>query len=130
MGGWGIARALRARLHVREVGGEAGGGEELDEADAGVEALLLLLESSMELWRTQRGLLGPLHPECAVTMHDIGHALGALLARAPRALFARHAGVWDSPHTAGHAERRALELHAQIAALYDTRSLGGADPIR
>ena len=42
-----------------------------------------------------------------------------LIDLAPRLLFASFAGLWDSPHRASHAERRALELHRAIAALYD-----------
>ena len=37
-------------------------------ADA-ADATLLLLQCALELWYTQRLLLGPLHPECAQVRH-------------------------------------------------------------
>lgn len=78
---------------------------------------LLLLECSTELWRTQRLLLGPLHPEGAETLHDIASSLGALLALAPRRLFERFPR-WGNAMLASRAEQRALSLHRQIAELY------------
>ena len=63
-------------------------------------------------------LLGPCHPECAVTLHDVGTALGGLLARASQRLFARFPGTWDTPERASLGEQRALELHRAVAALY------------
>ena len=126
---------LRRRLQTdRAAGGAAGasaGAASAVEADkeeeaAVVAALLLLLESAVELWTTQRELLGPLHPEGARTLHDVGSCLGALLARAPRALFSCWPGVWDSAGSASHGERRALELHRAIAALYENAPAPGA----
>ena len=87
------------------------------DATALPDATLLLLESAMELWSTQRTLLGPLHPECAQTLHDVASALGSLLCHAPQALF-RAFPCWSTPALASHGERRARELHEQIAALY------------
>ena len=98
---------------------------QLEESGAPPSApsLLALLESALELWRTQRALLGPLHPNCAGSWHEVGASIGGLLARAPRALFARYPGVWDTPAAASHAQRHALELHRGIAALYSNEGL-------
>ena len=112
-------RALCEGLRRRVQAGEAAAAAD----DEGAAALLLLLEAALELWTTQRALLGPLHPECAQTLHDVGGALGALLARGARHLFAAHPAVWGTPAAAARGEQRAMELHAQIAALYDTGAL-------
>ena len=81
------------------------------------EATSLLLECALELWYTQRLLLGPLHPECAQTLHAIGSAMQALLASAPQRLF-QDFPQWATPALASKAEQRALQLHLAIAALY------------
>ena len=108
-----VLSALRGRLRAGGEGGGGGGGEAAD-----TDALLLLLESALELWISQRDLLGACHPECAATLHDVGSALGALLACASQRLFARFPGLWDTPERASRGEQRALELHRAIAALY------------
>ena len=110
-----LVRAFRQRLEEQPAEGQP------DE----VRLLLGLLHHGLELWHTQRALLGPLHPNCAESLHDVGTAIGALLTNAPQALYAQFGGScgWDTPALASHAERRALELHTQIAALYDLSQL-------
>jgi hypothetical protein len=83
----------------------------------GVEALCVLLTQAMELWACQRALLGPAHPECALTLFDVAQCLARLLGTAPATLFARFPR-WGTAALASHAERRAATLHAAIAALY------------
>lgn len=119
----GVARArrvLRDGLRKRVESDAA------DDEEAAVGALLLLLTTAHALWVTQRALLGPLHPDGAQSLHDIGSALGALLARSPRRLFAACPGLWDSPEAVSRGERAALELHAKLAALYDKAVWQGA----
>jgi len=93
-------------------------GQDKDTADA----MVLLLECAVELWYTQRLLLGPLHPECAQTLFDIGVTIQRLLATAPQ-LFFRLFPHWGSPLLAAKAEQRALQLHAHIVALYTALSV-------
>jgi hypothetical protein len=83
----------------------------------GVEALCVLLTQATELWACQRALLGPVHPECALTLFDVAQCLARLLGTAPATLFARFPR-WGTAALASHAERRAATLHAAIAALY------------
>lgn len=85
--------------------------------------LLAVLEHSLELWMTQRAVLGPIHPDCAETMHDIATSLEALLASAPRALAERFAHCWSTPALASLAHDRAKQLRDSIAALYDLTEL-------
>ena len=92
-------------------------GEEIGAEGELTSAWLLLLEHALALWATQRDLLGPLHPEGALTLHDIACAIRALLARDARALYAAHP-QWSSADAASRAEQRAEELHRAIAALY------------
>ena len=99
---------LHRRLHDERV--EIGKGE--------AELLILLLEHALELWRAQRALLGPLHPEVATTLHDISSTISTLLGLAPAALY-RAFPQWGSAALASHAEARASSLHRDIAALYD-----------
>ena len=90
----------------------------------------LLLEHSLELWTIQRAMLGPLHPDCAETMHDIATSLETLLACAPRALTDRFAHLWSSPGLASHAHGRAKQLRDAIAALYDLSDVeSGMSPL-
>ena len=92
-------------------------------------ALVALLDHSMALWRTQRELLGVVHPECAVTLHDIGTALETLLARHATALCTTAVAArygWHNVGLASRAAARALELHHAIAALYDERAIESA----
>ena len=78
----------------------------------------LALECAVELWATQRALLGPLHPDGAETLRHVGALLQHLLASAPQLLFERFPD-WGTAAAAAHAERRAMQLHAGIARLYD-----------
>jgi hypothetical protein len=104
---------LRRRL-------ESGHGARDGHPGATTEQLLVaLLRNALELWYTQRALLGALHPECATTLHDIGTSIGQLLVHAPRTLCEYLPESWGTPALASHGERRALELHEQIAALYN-----------
>ena len=112
-------RQLAAALRLKLGGSAAGGGGGETGRPAGADAAtLLLLECSVELWSTQRLLLGDAHPECAQTLHDIGTALQAMLTHAPQLLF-RNRTEWGTAARAAHAERTALRLHARIAALYE-----------
>lgn len=104
-----IATALRRRLQAEAT---SGGG-----SDSTAAATALLLECSCELWQTQRLLLGPLHPECAQTLHDCAGAIRALLGCAPQLLFQQHP-EWGSAALAAHAARSAERLHTAVAALY------------
>ena len=116
-----LITALRKRLQASAEGDGSAGGAAGQEATTA--ALLVLLENALELWTTQRALLGPIHPEVAQTMHDIGTSISALLSTAPKALTERFAALWPTPALASHAHRRALELYEAIAALYDLRCL-------
>ena len=78
----------------------------------------LALECAVELWATQRALLGPLHPDGAETLRHVGALLQHLLASAPQLLFERFPD-WGTAAAAAHAERRAMQLHEGIARLYD-----------
>ena len=121
-----LIAALRKRLQAAAEGrgdDSAGGGAS---EEVTTEALLVLLGSALELWTTQRALLGPFHPEVAQTMHDIGTSISALLSTAPKALTERFAAFWPTPALASHAHRRALELHEAIAALYDLRCISSS----
>lgn len=93
------------------------------------EANLLLLDCSLELWRTQRRLLGPLHPECAQTLHVLACTIAAALAASPAALYAAHP-EWGSAASAGHAERRARELHVAVARLFEAGARDGIEAWR
>ena len=104
-----VATALRRRLQAEATGGGSG--------DSAAAATALLLECSCELWQTQRLLLGPLHPECAQTLHDCAGAIRALLGCAPQLLFQQHP-EWGSAALAAHAARSAERLHTAVAALY------------
>jgi uncharacterized membrane protein YgcG len=124
-----LLSGLRRWLHAGDAHAEASrsstaGGE------GSAEALLAVLDHSLELWTTQRAVLGPLHPDCAETMHDIATSLDTLLASAPRALTDRFAHVWSSPALASHAHGRAKQLRDTIAALYDLTDLeSGQSPL-
>jgi len=113
------ADALRSRLSS---GGGAGGscGTAAGEEDGRGAALLELLRCSLELWHTQSRLLGPFHPECAISLHDVGASLGRLLASsaADRAALGRAFPSWAEPRLASLAEGHGLALHAAISALY------------
>ena len=89
--------------------------------DAALETALLLalLENALELWQTQRELLGPLHPECATTLNHIGTALAQAITRAPQELCSRFGEAWGTPRLASLAEHHAMQLSNQIARLYD-----------
>ena len=97
-----LAAALRLKLGGTAAGG---GGGEIGRPAGADAATLLLLECSVELWSTQRLLLGDAHPECAQTLHDIGTALQAMLTHAPQLLF-RNRPEWG---TAARAVRSGLE---------------------
>lgn len=113
----------------QSAGGDKGSGERSErgsEGDVRARALTCMLEHSLELWYTQRALLGPLHPDCAQTMHDISTALEALLSTASRSLTERFASLWGTPALASRAHGRAKQLHEGIATLYDPTRIVGA----
>ena len=84
----------------------------------------IAVRCSLEIWETQRRLLGHLHLESGITLHDISFALSGLLAAHPRSLYASFP-QWGSAAAAASAERRASELGRSVAALY---ALGGSLP--
>lgn len=109
-----VATVLRQRLSDADVGATSN--------KDWAAALVLLLRCSLHLWTVQIALLGHEHPECVHTLHDVASSIGGLLASEPRALQA-HFPQWSSPVLASHAERRARELHAALAALHDVTPL-------
>ena len=82
------------------------------------EGWLLLLECALELWRTQKAVLGPLHPNNVQTLQDISAGLRSMLARKPSRLFASFEGLWETAAGASQAEEYAESLAERVAALY------------
>ena len=114
-----LIEGLRRQLQRQESAAAAAAPSGAAAADevVEVEALCVLLSQATELWACQRTLLGPTHPECALTLFDVAQCLARLLGTAPATLFARFPR-WGSAALASHAERHAATLHAAIAALY------------
>ena len=92
-----------------------------NEADRAVtvSVSLTLLENALELWYTQRQILGCFHPECVITIEDIGLAINHLLVTDRNALFNAYP-MWSTFRLASIASARAFYLHSHIAALYKT----------
>ena len=115
-GGRARAAPPRAAAAHRRIVAALGSARRLRAAPPACAALAL--ECAVELWATQRALLGPLHPDGAETLRHVGALLQHLLASAPQLLFERFPD-WGTAAAAAHAERRAMQLHEGIARLYD-----------
>ena len=92
--------------------------EKAEEEEETTEGWLLLLECALELWRTQKAVLGPLHPNNVQTLQDISAGLRSMLARKPSRLFASFEGLWETAAGASQAEEYAESLAERVAALY------------
>ena len=77
--------------------GDLDGAEDVDTSE--VDCLLLLLQTALELWYTQRALLGPFHPECALSLHEVSAHVCRLSLPLPRVARAERSHSRSEPQS-------------------------------